>query len=281
MAEFSIRADSVNVEQIMRQIRARIRDKRGVDYTEQEIEELAAARLERFLDPQNVRSDLLAHFRRIRRDEPPPPNYAFEDTTLFESHRAPLRWIRRLLRPLLKLFFNPNPLIRALHIQAELNARHATEFEQHAELTYEVIHNLVVELTRTSIEVRNLKMRVEAMSSRLEFDERRARALEGVVQYRPGAGADAAPSQAEAEGDAAADDSEISSAARSRRRRRRRGRKGPRPAGAAAPGAGEGAGSEGAEAEGNGPGHETAEAEPARPENSAERPGREEPEPGH
>ena len=30
-------------------------------------------------------------------------------------------------------------------------------------------------------------MRVESMSSRLDFDERRARALEGVVQYRPGA----------------------------------------------------------------------------------------------
>ena len=30
-------------------------------------------------------------------------------------------------------------------------------------------------------------MRVESMSSRLDFDERRARALEGVVMYRPGA----------------------------------------------------------------------------------------------
>ena len=31
MADFNIRSDSVNVEQIMRQIRARIREKRGVD----------------------------------------------------------------------------------------------------------------------------------------------------------------------------------------------------------------------------------------------------------
>ncbi len=37
MADFNIRSDSVNVEQIMRQIRARIREKRGVDYTEQQI----------------------------------------------------------------------------------------------------------------------------------------------------------------------------------------------------------------------------------------------------
>ena len=44
----------------------------------------------------------------------------------------------------------------------------------------------MLETTRLGIEVKNLKMRVESMSSRLDFDERRARALEGVVQYRPG-----------------------------------------------------------------------------------------------
>ena len=37
MPDFNVRSDSVNVEQIMDQIRARIREKRGVDYTEQEV----------------------------------------------------------------------------------------------------------------------------------------------------------------------------------------------------------------------------------------------------
>ena len=41
MTDFQIRSDNVDVEQIMRQIRSRIRDKRGVDYTEEEIRELA------------------------------------------------------------------------------------------------------------------------------------------------------------------------------------------------------------------------------------------------
>ena len=61
------RSDSVNVEQIMEQIRARIREKRGVDYTEQQIRELAAVKLEKFLDPRGVRSDLLEQFRRRSR----------------------------------------------------------------------------------------------------------------------------------------------------------------------------------------------------------------------
>src|ERR1044071_692305 len=109
MPDFNVRSDSVNVEQIMDQIRARTRDKRGVDYTEEQIRELANVKLEKFLDPRGVRSDLLDQFRRSRAAQPAPPNFAFEDSTLFESHRGLIRWIRKLLMPILKLFFNPNP----------------------------------------------------------------------------------------------------------------------------------------------------------------------------
>src|SRR5471030_2770825 len=193
MADFNVRADSVNVEQIMEQIRTRIREKRGVDYTEQQIHELAAVKLEKFLDPKGVRSDLLDQFRKAQPAYEPPelPNYAFEESTLFESHRAPIRWMRKLLAPLLKLLFNPNPLIQALHIQARLNAMNLERENQREmsrramdQLYYELVHNLVIETTRTGIEVKNLKMRVESISSRLEFNERRARALEGVVVYK-------------------------------------------------------------------------------------------------
>ena len=214
MTDFSIRSDNVDVEQIMRQIRARIREKRGVDYTEEEIRELANVKLEKFLDPRGVRSDLLEQFRR-KREASLPPNFKFEDTTLFETHRGLLAFIRRLLRPVLKLFFNPNPLIDALHIQSKLNAQQAAL----EPLYYEVIHNLVLETTRLGIDVKNLKMRVESMSSRLDFDERRARALEGVVQYRPGAVPPLQPPSGG--GDSRAPESPEQSERRNRRRRRR------------------------------------------------------------
>jgi hypothetical protein len=89
-------------------------------------------------------------------------------------------------------------------------------------LYYELNHNLVVETTRLSIELKNLKMRVESMSSRLDFDERRARALEGVVQYRPGA---VPPLQPPTGAEPPAEAGE--SADRRTRRRRRRGRRRP------------------------------------------------------
>src|SRR3954452_16920935 len=108
MADFNVRSDSVNVEQIMEQIRARIREKRGVDYTEEQIRQLATVKVEKFLDPRCVRSDLLAQFGKAPPPYHPPelPNYAYEDETIFDSTRGSLRFIPRLLQPILKLFLN-------------------------------------------------------------------------------------------------------------------------------------------------------------------------------
>ena len=287
MAEFNIRTDAVDVEQIMRQIRARIQSKRGVDYTEEQIQELANVKLERFLNPKGVRSDLVEQFKRARdrKLEPfQPEQYAFDANLLYGSHRFIVRAFRTLLNPILKLFFNPNTIIQVLDKQTKINALYEQQLsllreksQQRDEvdvLYYELVHNLVLELTRVSIENRNLKMRLESLSSRMDFDERRARALEGVVQYRPGTGpsrepqaprprqderpyqqpvvsqpatasaAPAPPSQA----DAAGEDQASESSTVRRRRRRRRGRRGGRsrtgetmaadgaPAGVASPG---------------------------------------------
>ena len=207
MSEFTIRSESVDVEQIMKQIRARILEKRGADYTEDQIQELASVRLEKFLEPRNLRSDLLEQFRKSRPAVGPlvidPPKieapFEFDDQTLFASHRGLMRFARKLFRPLLKLFFNPNTLNQILHVQSQFNvdllkreARRRVEHQQFERsrgewnaLYYEVLHNIVIETTRTGIEMQNLRMRVESLSSRLDFSERRVRALEGVVQYRP------------------------------------------------------------------------------------------------
>jgi hypothetical protein len=253
MADFNIRSDSVDVEAIMKQIRGRIAEKRGVDYTEEQIRELAAVRLEKFLDPRNLRSDLLEQFRKSRPAidlEPKPAEapYTFDSQTIFTSHRAALRLIRRMLNPILKLFFNPNMLSHVLYQQSVFNVemlkRDATRRIERAEwnaLYYEVMHNLVLETTRTSIEVKNLKMRLESLSSRLDFSERRVRALEGVVQYRPEAlrpreRAEPAPEAAagavtegvvaEGLGAAATEPQAAGGEGGRRRRRRRRGRRG-------------------------------------------------------
>src|SRR5262249_29702732 len=222
MADFSVRADHIDVEQIMRQIRARIRDKRGADYTEEEIRELAAVKLEKFLDPRAVRSDLLKHYQQqhqpaplIMPEEAHPPLYDFTPDTVYVSDRGVagriLTIIRKLLKPLTKLFFHVDTIWDVLSKQSVLNAQHTRLFQRAHQrfitrdeldsLNFEMFNNLVVELTRLGIEVKNLRMQVESFGTRLDFDERRARALEGVVQYRPGATVRKGPPASAAGGD--------------------------------------------------------------------------------
>ena len=192
MADLQVRSDAVDVEQIMRQIRSRIREKRGADYTEQEIRELANVKLEKFLDPRGIRSNLVQEFRRNRVITPAPAQIGIGDIDVYGSPRAILQSIRKFLSPILRLFFSPTPIVHAINSiqkqQNEVNEEFHRRFRQREEmdpLYYEVTHNLVVELTRLSIENQNLKMKVESLASRMDFDERRARALETVVAYKP------------------------------------------------------------------------------------------------
>ena len=279
MSEFNIESESIDVERIMAQIRDRLRDKRGEDYTEEQIRELATTKLERFLDPKNVRSGMVQYYQKrlkekeaaLRETPQAPPSFEFDPDSIYRSSRGLpgqlLFRIRKLLSPILKFFFNPAPIVHALTVQQQINERQAkvisqmvrtqAEFIEIAALNYEVMNNLVVEMTRLSIEMKNHRMRVESVAGRLDFDERRARSLEKVVQYREGS---AAP--ATADGDSTSDP---------KRRRRRRGRR--RPSGAAPPASGEASSPQPAgdvsTAPGDGPDSSSAESpartEPGRP----------------
>ena len=193
MSDFNIRADSVDVQSVLEQVRARLREKRGVDYTEQQIRELAAVKLERFLDPRAVRSDLFKEFRAAK---PSHMFVPFGPDPLFSARRPIVARIRRWLHPVLRLFINPDPIAEACGRINELATITVANENQY----YELLHNLVVELTRATIEVQNLKVRVDSLASRLEFDERRARALEGAVVYRPAPDQPPASDAARAEG---------------------------------------------------------------------------------
>src|SRR5512138_1867992 len=113
MPEFNIRSDSVDVEEIMRRVKARIAEKHGVTYSEQDVQQLAAAKLQTFFDPQKVRADLLEEIRRVHMD----PNTELGEETLFGSSKPWLRTIRRLLRPITKLFVNTTPLVHAAMVR--------------------------------------------------------------------------------------------------------------------------------------------------------------------
>lgn len=244
--------EHVDVEQIMREIRSRISQRHGIELTTQQIQELAARRLEAILDPRTVKPSLLEQIRRstatpVDAPSTPEPTYSFEDTTIYDSPNGVIRFLRKLLNPLLKLFFNPNPLISALHTQVKLNQavaqREAERERRQAEwnsLHYEILQRLVLEIARASLEAQQLSMRIESLSAKVEFAERRARSLEGTLhQTRPAPRHEHAPPQPaqiaqqpreSAPSDVSAPQTSQEGAATAgdgsrRRRRRRRGRR--------------------------------------------------------
>lgn len=168
-----IQSDDVDVEEIMRAIRRRIEEKKQGLYTDDEIAEIARHRLDSVLDAHEFNSDFVADFR----EDPGRWNFAFSPQTIYRSSRGfvgqLLERVRALLRPVQKLFWNPNPMISALSRQSDLNAYYV-----------QVLHNLTVELTKLNLELQDLKNRHLQLQGRLELQERREKTLESMVVFR-------------------------------------------------------------------------------------------------
>jgi hypothetical protein len=192
MPDTAARTDAINVQDIMEQLRARIREKRGSDAADGP-PQAPGGGTRAFSDGKDG-AELLTALRQARTAPAAVeiPSYSFEDYTLFESTRGPLRFVRRLLLPLLKLFFNPNPLIQALNTQTRINAflleRDAARERAHAafeQAQYDALQALIAETAHLGGELKRLGMQMESTTSRLEFNEKRARAIESATVYRP------------------------------------------------------------------------------------------------
>ena len=184
-------SDRVDVQEVMREIRRRIEEKKRGLYTEEEIREIAERPLHPVLDARDFKSDLLAEFLQQKERW----NFSFDPETVYRSSRGfvgrMLETLRRLLRPVQKLFWNPNPMIAALSRQASLNSYYV-----------HVLHGLAVELTKLNLEVQDLRNRNLQLQGRLELLARREKTLEDMVVYRDDAEAErpAASAASEAPG---------------------------------------------------------------------------------
>jgi len=184
----------------MREIRSRIAQRSGVELSNQQIQELAARRLEAVLDPRGLNPALLDQLRRSAGERPsgadaavkPPESHPFDEASLYDSPNGLLRFLRRLLNPILRLFINPTPIAHSLALQsrfnAELAARDAERDRRQAEwnaLHYQILQRLVMEVSRVSIEAQSQALRVESLAGKIDFNERRVRSMEGTqVQAR-------------------------------------------------------------------------------------------------
>ncbi len=214
MSDPNSHAQTVNVEQIMAQIRARIRDRRGDASTEPQIRELAAARLAGLIGSHEKQAELIEALRR--------------------GASSPAE-VEPIGSPVLGLFLRPGAVVRALRSHAEIARRH----EQFDAALFALIENLVIETTRLEVEVKKLEMRLESQAVRFDFAERRARSLEGMIRHRSEPASEPERSQARVARDQGAPaqpapggqqptgrDTESAGSEARRKRRRRRGRRG-------------------------------------------------------
>jgi len=243
-------AEQADVDHIVKEIKARIAQRHGIDLSAQQIQELAARRLEAILDPRTVKPGLLDQLRKSAgapaslAPAEPVDAYTFEDHTIYDTHNGLLRFLRKLLAPVLKLFFNPNPISAALNAQVRVNReaakreaeRERTQAEWNA-LHYTVLQRLVTEVSRVSLEMQSLALRVESLATRADFAERRIRGLEAppAAPAAPARTFDtpaaAAPSGGTTPRSSDAGSAEGQTSESRRKRRRRRGRRGNVPGG--------------------------------------------------
>jgi hypothetical protein len=233
--------DQVDVEQIMRDIRSRVSTRHGIELTRMQVQELAARRLDTLLEPRNIAPELMEQLRRSAGERiqvpgaaPAEPLADLDEAAVYHSQNGFVRLVRRWLRPVLALLFDPAPLVDAINAdrrraraaaarEAELSTRQA----QWNALHYEILQRLVTDVARASIEMQSLPMRIESLAAKLDFNERRLGEIDQAVHSgrtavtRPQEVRQAEP----AAPDAAGVPADGASEGTRRRRRRRRGRR--------------------------------------------------------
>lgn len=165
---FQIHGEGVDVVEIMRQIRERIKEKKekGI-YTDEEIEELSELKIQTFAEASEIDSELL------RRLLEPNHGWNIQSGYRIKTHRPGWKgklivWLKKLVRPFVRLYTD-----HIVDRQAQLNLY----------LVY-LVHNLVKELTRLQIEHRKVDYRCQVLQRDLDWYKDRLRALEDLAVLR-------------------------------------------------------------------------------------------------
>lgn len=163
----AVEIKGVDVSTLLEEVERRIEEKKKTLVTDAEVREIAERPLEPVLDANEFRSGLMAEVQA----DPSRWGYVFDSETVYRSSRGgagrALEACRRLLRPIQKLFWNPNPMIAALSRQSSLN-----QYYTH------LLHNLAEEITRLRLEVQDLRNRNLQLQGRVELLARREKVFE-------------------------------------------------------------------------------------------------------
>jgi hypothetical protein len=189
--KFEIDDPSIDLEALEERIREAIEAKRGVRFTDAELEQLRATRVE----PRPRRADLPRGFleemsevrSRLPRISPPPGIEESPTISLYATGSAGFRgrvigFLRRLMRPFYRSTLNLEPvlssMIEATNEQGAWLSEVTGQLDRWHERDLHLLHNLVYELTSLNLELGRVKDRINEVTRRLDMLAERENALE-------------------------------------------------------------------------------------------------------
>jgi hypothetical protein len=189
--KFEIDDPSIDLEALEERIREAIEAKRGVRFTDEELQKLRAAKVQ----PRPRRADLprgwLEQMPEVRSKLPkisPPPGVDESPTvSLYVTGSAGFRgrvlgFLRRVMRPFYRSTLNLEPvlssMIEATNEQGAWLSELTGQLDRWHERDLHLLHNLVYELTSLNLELGRVKDRINEVTRRLDMLAERERALE-------------------------------------------------------------------------------------------------------
>jgi hypothetical protein len=148
MSEWVSQDGRVDVASVMSRIREKIRGRRDQGlYTDEEVEELTALKLQAFADDAGIDPELLARLMADNHNWNISTDYRIETHRQGRAARA-IVWLKKAVRPWVRLYTD-QPLSR----QAQINL-----------YLHYLCHNLVREVVRLQVETAALRNRVAFLS---------------------------------------------------------------------------------------------------------------------
>ncbi len=186
-AKFEIDDPSIDLEGLEERIREAIEAKRGVRFTDEELQELRAMQVE----PRARRADLprgwLEQMPEVRshlsRISPPSgvdesPTVSLYATGSTGARGRVLAFLRRLMRPFYRSTLNLEPVLTSMIEATNVLADQTGQLDRWHERDLHLLHNLVYELTNLTLEIDKVKDRINEATRRLDMLAERENALE-------------------------------------------------------------------------------------------------------
>ena len=190
-SKFEIDDPSIDLEALEERIRGAIEAKRGVRFTDEELEELRAMRVEplpRRADlPRGWLEQMPSARSRLPRISPPPGVDESPTVSLYATGSSGMRGrvlglLRRIMRPFYRSTLNLEPvlssMIDATNEQGAWLSELTGQLDRWHERDLHLLHNLVYELTNLNLELDRVKDRINEVTRRLDMLAERENALE-------------------------------------------------------------------------------------------------------